>query len=476
MGGETMLTKKHLSFSSLIEVLSKCFRCIPEYRQTGKVRYSVHDIMMSCFACMHFQEPSLLQFQLRMEEKRHQNNLRTMFGVERIPGDATQVREVADNVDSQVLSPFFDEYFYRLQRGKHLEQYQILPGLYLTTMDGTQYFSSDSISCKGCLRTKVKKSKGEADEEEEVNCCPCDEDAGAEAELRYGHKVLQIALMHPDMKQVIPLMPEEIKNSDGKTKQDCEVNAAKRMLPKLRKAHPQLGIVMGGDDLFSRQPMIESVKAERMHYIFVAKPQSHRYMTEWLEAYPKLREKHVEIVKLKGKKKEKHIYEWMNDVPLRDGDDAVRVNYFRVMVIKEDKKGREEITYKNSWVTDLEVTEQVVETLVRAGRCKWKIENECFNTLKNQGYCIEHNYGHGEKNLCFNFYLLTLIAFAFHQVAELTDKLYQECRKKCGSKRHLWETLRSYLKTFIFATWEALLSFLLNPGKYLPDKVIKLSG
>jgi hypothetical protein len=139
-------------------------------------------------------------------------------------------------------------------------------------------------------------------------------------------------------------------------------------------------------------------------------------------------------------------------------------------MMTKNKKGKEVISYQNSWITDLEVTDKNIETLVRGGRCKWKIENECFNTLKNQGYCIDHSYGHGE-NLSFNFYLLTLLAFAFHQVFELTDKLYQTCRLHFGSKKNLWEHVRSYLKLFVFETWEALLSFSLNPEHYLPDKM-----
>ena len=102
--------------------------------------------------------------------------------------------------------------------------------------------------------------------------------------IRYSHKALQIAIMHPDMKQVIPLMPEEIRNTDGATKQDCEMSAGKRLIPKLRKAHPQLGIILGGDDLFSRQPIIEDAIAARMHYLFVAKPESHTYLMDWLSA------------------------------------------------------------------------------------------------------------------------------------------------------------------------------------------------
>lgn len=125
----------------------------------------------------------------------------------------------------------------------------------------------------------------------------------------------------------------------------------------------------------------------------------------------------------------------MNTIPLQGGENAIKVNYFHYRMFTKNKKGKEILGYQNSWVTDIEITEQNVQTLVKGGRCKWKIENECFNTLKNQGYYIDHSYGHGDKNLCFNFYLLTLIAFAFHQVFELTDKLYQTCRQELGSKK-----------------------------------------
>lgn len=194
---------------------------------------------------MHFQDPSLLQFQKRLEKKHHKSNLQTLFGIRKIP-ESTQLRTITNGVDSDYLSPFFDEYFYRLQRGKHLLQYQLFPELYLTSIDATDYFSSHATSCKKCLRTKPTK-KGE-EKRQDIQKENDDEEEG----VRYAHKALQVAMMHPDMKQVIPLMPEEIRNTDGATKQDCEMNAAKRLIPKLRKAHPQLGIILTGDDLFSR--------------------------------------------------------------------------------------------------------------------------------------------------------------------------------------------------------------------------------
>jgi hypothetical protein len=459
-----MKLKKYLNFSNLRKTLSSCFNKIPDYRQNNKTDYSIHDVLMSGFACMHFQDPSLLQFQKRLEKKHHKSNLQSLFDIRKIP-ESTQLRDIIDHVESDYLNPFFNDYFYRLQRGKQLSQYQLFPGLYLAPMDGTEYYSSYSVSCDSCLKTRTKKTTKQLEEDITLEETQESEDA---PRVRYTHKALQVAIMHPDMKQVIVLMPEEIRNSDGETKQDCEMNAAKRLIPKLRKSHPQLGIIMGGDDLFSRQPIIEDILNARMHYIFVAKRESHVYLYEWLDAYPQL---HIQEIKDLKKKEVRHVYEWMNHVPLHGGEKAIYVNYFRYRMYTKNKKGQEIISYQNSWVSDLEVTKETIQTLVKGGRCRWKIENECFNSLKNQGYCIDHSYGHGDKNLCFNFYLLTLIAFAFHQVFELSDKLYQTCRKELGSKKNLWDHVRAYIKLFTFETWEDLLTFTLNPEHYLPNKM-----
>ncbi|MDQ7050512.1 MAG: hypothetical protein Q9M92_13680 [Enterobacterales bacterium] len=125
-----------------------------------------------------------------------------------------------------------------------------------------------------------------------------------------------------------------------------------------------------------------------------------------------------------------HQYRWKNDVPLNGKVDALGVNYIEYSLINE--KGKR--TFYNTWVTDLEVTQSNIVALAQAGRCRWKIENECFNTLKNQGYYIEHNYGHGKKHLSFNMYLLTLLAFEFHQIFELTDGVYQALSKEIWVK------------------------------------------
>ncbi len=95
---------------------------------------------------MYFQDPSMAQFQLRMEQREGKNNLRSLFGVENIPQD-TQLREILDNIPGVEFAPIFKDFFERLRRHKHLEDYAILPNVLMCTIGGTQYHSSKSIDC-----------------------------------------------------------------------------------------------------------------------------------------------------------------------------------------------------------------------------------------------------------------------------------------------------------------------------------------
>ncbi len=219
-------------------------------------------------------------------------------------------------------------------------------------------------------------------------------------------------------------------------------------------------IILVADSLHSKQPLIEEAKAAGMRYILVAKPDDHKILMEWVNEQRQLKEvSRVEVKDLRGRL---HVYEWINEVPLNGNKETIVTNYFEYWLVDKNK-----VTYHNSWVTDIPINCDNVSDLVRGGRCRWKIENEVFNTLKNHGYHIEHNYGHGKKNLSMNFFLLNLLAFFMHQIFELTDALYQKCRKKFGSKRNLWNHLRAYINILIFPDWEYFLRRALKPSEFL---------
>ena len=428
--------KKHLSFDSLRKAFSGHLLNVPDSRQQASCTHSLHDAVMSGFACMYFQDPTLSQFQRRMNDREKRNNLSTLFDVKTIPKD-TQLREIIDNVNSDAFRPVFKDYFEKLRRSKYLEPYQILPNLYLCAIDGVYHHSSDNVHCDRCLTKKHKNGS-----------------------VTYSHGVLQGAFVHPERKEVIPAMPEPIANSDGTQKQDCETNAAKRFIQKLKADHPRLGVIIVGDGLFSKGPMVNHVLAEKMHFLFVAKPNDHKHMMAWIAAHDSLSQ--VVSADLKGRR---HTYTYLNNVPLSAKEDAPRVNYIHYELTNEAGK----VTYRNSWVTDIAVNDSTVMPLAKGGRCRWKIENECFNTLKNQGYSLAHNFGHGKQNLSHNMYLLTLLAFFFHQIFELSDPAYQVCRRTYVSKTHLWETFRVLIRYFIFESWNDLMLKLMEGLGGLPS-------
>ncbi len=424
--------KKNLNLTSLIAKISHEFRLIPDNRRQSHCTYKQHDVMMAALACMFFQQPSWLQFQQQLEAGLNDNNLSHLFNATELPQE-TQTRDILDEIDSEQYRSTFNTLFEQLRQDKQLDKFRLplsLSGLFYVAIDGSQYHSSKKIQCECCL-TKVH---GDV--------------------TTYQHQVLQGAVMHPESRQVIPLMPEPILNTDGDKKQDCEHKATQRFLTKLREDHPRLPLLIGGDGLFSDSTIIKHTLSLNMHYIFTCKPGDHTYLMTWLADYtddwPWI--EHTDKGHL-------HRYRWRNGVPLSGQSTAPEVNFLEY----EDVNIETGRVYRNSWVTDLEVTRSNVWRLIRAGRCRWKIENECFNTLKNQGYKIEHNFGHGKKYLSQNMYLSTLLAFFLHQILELCDEAYQLCRKMYGSKRNLWEHIRQITNMFIIPDWYWLFAWCLDP-------------
>ena len=411
-----MYFKKHLRFKSLIELIKEEFDRVEDWRGKNKSN-SISDVMLSGLACMYFQCPSLLDFQRGMEIKSHKNNLQSMFKVSSTPTD-TGMRTIIDEVDTETaFRGIFKEFYQRLQRGKHLEEYQIFPGKYLLNVDGTQYFQSSKIKCKKCLE-RGKKGK-------EYNC----------------HQVLQGAIVKAGLKQVIPVMPEEICTQDGDNKEDCEINAFKRFIDKFTKDHNKLGVIINGDALYASIPVIKKIHEHNANYIFKVKHGSHKFLIESVKSKVK------ERTYGKSRRGNKLVIDWINDVQLFSSYDE-KVNYMEAWEIVPQKDGSNKTQYYGRWITDLEITNETAKIILDSARARWKIENECFNTLKNHGYEIEHNYGHGEKNLSFNFYAFTLLAFFIHQIHQLTDNIFKKVRSLYGRLESFWNDIRSFINRF----------------------------
>lgn len=430
-----MSLKNLVGFQSLLNSVKEVIEPLnsQDSRDQTRIDYRISDCVISNFAMMFFQDASMLQFQRKMEDEHQSSNLRNLFGVKNIPSDST-LRTMLDKINPNTFAPIFSNIISKLNSSGELKKFSI-NGKYLCLIDGSQYHCSGKVHCKHCL-TKNHRNKTTS----------------------YSHQVLVPAIVNPKLKEVLPLMPEEIRNEDGREKQDCEINAAKRLIPKLKEYN--LPFILCGDAMFANQNIIELVQENDFSYMLTTKSET---LIKRVEQSSNLRSKEVIV---KGKK---YVYEWLNEVSLHYNAETIMVNYFSLKIIDIETG---EATYRNSWVTDLKIEGELVETFVEAARSRWKIENECFNILKNNGYEMEHNYGHGEEYLAANYFLLTLLSHLFHQIHQLVDEVYQKLRIKKGPLVVLWNDLKAAIKMIIFDSWEQLINYLLNPPKIYASQLM----
>lgn len=421
-----------LRFRAMVDFLAETVQRLPDTRVQDRVRISLRDSYLSAFALFYLQDPSVLEFQRRFEDQVQSNNLRGVFGIESIPSD-TRLRELLDAPVAGFLNSVFREYLRRVQRSKQLERYRFLDAGYLLTLDGSEYFASENVHCARCL--KRTKSDGA---------------------VEYYHQMVQPALVHPDLRQVLPLAPEFISQHKGASRQDSETSAAKRLIKGLRSQHRQLPAIVVADSLYSTMPFITELQALRFSFLLVAKPDDHKSLFQDIEGLRRGEGLKRLVRTVKGKC---FLYEWTSEVALGADPKSPLVNFVQLSI--SDANGK--VSYRCSWVTDLPLEEVGIEKVVRAARARWKIENEGFNTLKNHGYHLEHNFGHGSKYLAEAFFLLNLLAFFIHQIQELVDELYQKARAGFSSRIEFWNVIRASFRIMLFTSWDQALNRINGP-------------
>ena len=422
-----MKTRKYLSASGLFKLMYAGMEKIKDVRADNQT-ISLADALMSAFAIFSLKDASLLAFDARRTGQ-GAKNLKRLYGIKTIPCD-TQMRTINDEVDPQELRPLYKSIFRQLQRGKVMEPMVFMEGCYLLTLDGTGYFSSNEVHCACCLEKKSSQT----------------------GEIRYAHQMLGAAIVHPDYAEVVPFAPEAIVKQDGATKNDCERNAAKRFFEKLRQDHPHLALIVVEDGLSSNAPHITELDRHNLHYILGVKEGDHKFLFDYVaKARAAGRVTEFEY----AAEGTLHRFRFINQVPLNESNPDQLVNFLEYWEICPGK------TQHFSWVTDFTVTTVNAYQIMRGGRARWKIENETFNTLKNQGYHFEHNFGHGAKNLSVVFATLMLLAFLVDQTQQLACELFQSTLKKEGCRLRFWEHVRALFFTLEFTCMEDIYRALL---------------
>ena len=413
---------------SLIEAIGKVCAALPDKRRGRNCHFPIADIGMAAFAVFFMQSPSFLAHQRRLQDGQGRSNCQTLFKMSGIPSD-NHIRAMLDPVAPELFHPVFEQAVRTLEAGDGLAALRCLGDHVLIALDGTEYHRSGKVHCPRC---SICRKGGKTE---------------------YFHAMVSAAVVAPGHNRALPLPPEFIAPQDGAEKQDCESRACRRWLAAHGATYARLNPIYLGDDLYSCQPVCAAVRQAAGHFLFVCKPSSHPTLTEYL-AGVELGER-VETVK-RGKQRFRHIYRWLCDLPLRDGTDAMHVNWLAIEIINPAG----EVSYRNSFVTDLPVNRDNVVELAACGRARWKVENETFNTLKTKGYNLEHNFGHGRDHLAAVLVILNLLAFACHTVADFVDVRWQKAREKAGTRTGFFDHLRSITVFLVFPTWNDLLATL----------------
>jgi hypothetical protein len=430
-------------FDEFVEGLQSCFEKLPDYRTGENKQYEIKDAAMSAFGIFFTQSASFLAYQRLMEEAKGKSNVHGLFGAERIPSD-NQIRNLLDPQEPELLYDVFAQGLKTVEECGQLTGFGSHAGQVLISVDGTLTVSSQKIDCPSCSRREL-----------------------ANGETQYAHTAILPVIVKAGESRVLVLEPEFISPQDGHEKQDCERAAIKRWVQRNAERYPKGAYTMLGDDLYACQPICELFLESGYNFLLVCKPDSHVALYEQVEVLSNLGL--VEKVRLRywnGRYAEIHHYRFVNQVPLRRGENALQVNWCEISITREDS-GRQR--YHNTFITNHELKPENVVPIVRDGRARWKSENETNNVLKTKGYHLEHNFGHGEQYLANFLVTLNLLAFLLHTLLDMLDEQYHLLRTHLVVRKDFFNDLRALLRYMLFDNWNHLMRFMLTGLELIPD-------
>ena len=391
--------------------------------RTRSVNYSFHDLVMSAYAMFHFKYPSMNQFENQTASERA--NLTNLFKIENLCSDS-HLRNILDQIDPSNLNQLYPQNLHLLKKVGVLREYSALDKYLICSVDGVQYFSSNEIHCENCLCKQHKNGQ-----------------------TTYHHSMLCAALVHPGQREVFLMGASPIKKQDGQLKNDCELNAAKRLLDYMEANYSAYKLLVVEDALYSNGPHLRRILANKWQFVVNIKPKGNKTLFKAFEQRKRRNSiKYKEITDVNGTI---HRFWFDNNFPLNETCSDVRVN---VLMYEEQKKNG--AIKKFSWATSIKLTRANVEKIMRIGRARWKIENETFNTLKNQGYEFDHNFGHGFNHLSTFLAYLMLLAFQTDQVFQRCNHLFNKIWEKAKTKAKLWTIAKSIFSTKVIYSFKEL--------------------
>lgn len=394
------------------QVLTPFFGTLDDTRAYN-YQYSLNDALKSGFAIYSLKAASLFAF--RQMAQAEEYNLASIYRIGDLPSD-NGLRKILDQVNPNDLRKGFDVLFEHTLSTGVLNAFHYWRNYLMVSIDGVQHFQSKQVSCAHCLEQRHR-----------------------DGSVSHSHSLLSAAIVCPGQSEVFPLDHEPIIIQDGSTKNDCERNAAHRLIDRLQSIYYQRNMLLCLDALYSCNPIIERIEQQpHWRYIIGITEAGHTHLFEQFDQLNEAGKVHWQECSLDDGH---YSIGYVNKLSLNASATNTKVNM--MYVVHTNRKGKETIF---SYVTNIALSKRNVYKIMRMGRSRWKIENETFNTLKNQGYHFEHNYGHGQQHLCTVMAYLMMMAFWVDQLQQAGSRIFQQILSGLKTRVKLWESLRAVFK------------------------------
>lgn len=291
-----------------MQFLDEGFQEFPDHRANNS-KYPLADVLKAAFAMFSLKSSSLLDFKKQTEPE--ENNLRLIYRIEgKVPCD-NQMRVILDEMSPDYLRGQFPLVFSLLKKSGLVAEYRYWGKAVIVSIDGTEHFSSTKVHCNNCTQKKLRNG-----------------------EVSYQHNALGAVLVHPEKPEVFVLDVEPIIKQDGAKKNDCERNAAKRLVENLAQSYPDLAAILVEDALYANAPHIRQIREKGYDYILNIKPDSHKSLFKQFEG--RRNRGMVKELEQTDQTGVKHKFSWTNDLWLGETTTDIKVNV--LMYEQTDRK------------------------------------------------------------------------------------------------------------------------------------------
>jgi hypothetical protein len=409
----TKSTSKNHQLKTFLKVFNhyygsfKAFFKVTDPRKSSKCLYPLESYLYLALMMFLLRLQSVRQVNYLLNTVDANKNFGRLFGCPSLP-HSTSLNKICRRLIPEEMQVIASNMLRHLIRQRVLETRRLLGKYYMIAVDGTYVYSSPTRHCEHCL-TRTSKKTGKT---------------------TYYHMILEAKLVTKDG-FAFSVMSEFVQNEEkNPSKQDCETKAFHRLAAKLKQAFPKLPIILLLDGLFADGSIFLICRENNWEALIVLKDKD---LSTVNQEFKNLKLVHPEKSFQVTKDGCKQDFSWCNDIDYRDG----KKRQFSLSIVECIEQQADEKKTKYKSISTIRVHRNNIRKLSDAARTRWIIENQGFNTQKNHGFGLKHQYSKDYTGMKIFYYLLQ-ICHTWEQLTRRSNLFKRLCTKKYGSIKNIY--------------------------------------